>query len=353
MRFTDSTSIRSATDEQATGRRPGGRCGRPLESSANGRTTAGAERASRTARVRSPSGCPEVGQVSRCGREPVRRALRWVRMAVVPLGVRDVADRHPRRGRRRGLPEERWRGKARPSSGGWSAVRPAGGRCRSTRRDVRRAGRVWLTPYRTSARSTVAVVRTCGRTVTIVLAVLTAAAVVAGVRATGLVRPSMPAAIRLAAPVGLRPYAVVYTGLNGVRVVALNGSGHRDVLATPAGQPLDTSAGAVFISAGHAYLLASPVAGWVQRLARADELFPMLWPGTVGAWRAQGRTVTARYLDLEPRSSVGVAAWTLPAGVAVPGDGARWGATTVDAHARQGSGPRLPAGECPRHARRR
>jgi hypothetical protein len=71
----------------------------------------------------------------------------------------------------------------------------------------------------------------------------------------------------------------------------------------------------VFVHAGTAYLLAPPFEGSPRPLLSADELFPMVWPGMVGAVRNAGSGPTeAQYVDIQDGSPANSPRWKLPAG---------------------------------------
>jgi hypothetical protein len=117
------------------------------------------------------------------------------------------------------------------------------------------------------------------------------------------------------APPGLRSFRIVYAGATGVRLVPLNGGPVDRPITTPAGPLLETDHGVVLIHEGEAYLLTSPFGRIPLLLARADDLFPMAWPGMVGADRHLGGAATgALYLDLEPPTAPASPEWVLPPG---------------------------------------
>jgi hypothetical protein len=70
-----------------------------------------------------------------------------------------------------------------------------------------------------------------------------------------------------------------------------------------------------FVHAGTAYLLASPFRDPPRPLGLADGLFPMVWPGLVGAQRAVGSGVfEAWYVDAQDGNRPDSTGWQLPAG---------------------------------------
>jgi hypothetical protein len=152
--------------------------------------------------------------------------------------------------------------------------------------------------------------RSSPRARAVIVAIVAASAVV-GIAVFDIAGSSTP---RLAPP-GLDSYTVVYTGDHGVRVVPLNGGRQQTPTANLTGPPVATSNGVGFVQAGTAYFLASPFTGPPRPLAPADGLFPMLWPGTLGAARRLDAGIaTAAYLDVEAGTSPGSSQWRFPFG---------------------------------------
>jgi hypothetical protein len=112
----------------------------------------------------------------------------------------------------------------------------------------------------------------------------------------------------------LGAYSIVYTGGDGVRVVPLSGGGESRPVTAPAGPPLQTAPGVAFVSAGTLYLLAPPFTDPRRTSLRADGLFPMVWPGTVGVKDVAQDAVFARYVDVQNDDPDGLGGWLLPRG---------------------------------------
>lgn len=113
----------------------------------------------------------------------------------------------------------------------------------------------------------------------------------------------------------LRSDVVVYSGPAGVRVVPVDDRRPIYLSGAPTGPAEQTSAGTVFVQGGTAYLLAPPYAGPPRPLLQADGLFPMLWPGVVGAERDAGPgQVEASFVDLQDGHPSHSPWWVFPAG---------------------------------------
>jgi hypothetical protein len=109
--------------------------------------------------------------------------------------------------------------------------------------------------------------------------------------------PLVPAASSSAA--ALNAYTLIYAGLDGLRVVPLNGRRPSQPVTAPAESPLGTTEGVVFVQSGWAYLLAPPFTT-ARALAPADRLFPMTWPGEVGVSRNLDRDAeSVDFVDLD------------------------------------------------------
>src|SRR5579875_644970 len=119
----------------------------------------------------------------------------------------------------------------------------------------------------------------------------------------------------------LRSDVVAYTGSAGVEVAPVDGQrlthvpGPPNVSGPPAGPAEQTSAGLVFVQGGTAYLLAAPFTDPPRALLPADGLFPMMWPGVVGAEREAGVGRTAvTFVDLQDGNASPSPWWVFPSG---------------------------------------
>ena len=113
----------------------------------------------------------------------------------------------------------------------------------------------------------------------------------------------------------LSSYSAVYTGSDGVHVVPFDGRPASRALAAASSAPVQTSDGAVFLSAGQAYFLSAPFGSSPRALVPADQIFPMVWPGVIGVGRhLSSGAVQINFVELDGQSSLDTTLGTLPAG---------------------------------------
>lgn len=138
------------------------------------------------------------------------------------------------------------------------------------------------------------------------LAIVAATAVVVGLVVGTNQKPSRPGTGAPASASGpsFDSYTVVYTGENGVEILPLDGQKPRFPVRTETGPPVGTSAGVAFVHDGTAYLISPPYEAPPRPVLAANGLFPMVWPGTIGAERGgEAGSRTALYVDLEQTGS--------------------------------------------------
>ena len=142
--------------------------------------------------------------------------------------------------------------------------------------------------------------RTSRRMLAVCLAgIACAGAVIGAVWATHPVSPGPLVPGGVPSAQDLRAYTLVYAGLDGVRVVPLDGHRSSRPVTGAAESPLGTAEGIVFVQSGWAYLLAPPFTT-PRALAPADRLFPMSWPGEVGVSRNLDRLAeSVDFVDLD------------------------------------------------------